>query len=56
MLKNIVQVIVDKQNIVYFQLLFIKVQKATKDIITVTLGETKRIGSISTTTNTKQCN
>ncbi len=56
MLENIVQVIVDKQNIVYFQLSFIKVQKATKVTITVTLEETKKIGSISTTTNTKQCN
>ncbi len=56
MFKNIVQVIVDKQNIVYFQLSFIKVQKATKDIITVTLEETKKIGSILTMTNTKQFN
>ena len=56
MLENIVQVIAVKQNIVYFQLSFIKVQKATKDIITVTLEEIKKIGSISTTTNIKQSN
>ncbi len=56
MLKNIVQVIADKQNIVYFQLSFIKVQKAIKGTITVTLEETKKIGSISTMINTKQFN
>ena len=56
MLEKIVQVIAVKLNIVYFQLSFIKVQKAIKDIITVTLEETKKIGSISTTTNTKQSN
>lgn len=44
--ENIHRVIVDRQNINYFQLLYIKEQKVQKDIITVIQEEIEKTGTI----------